>query len=115
MSLKLESVQLGMRYLHLLKPVANQRMGTKSKFFMALEIIEEKLATLLQSLSIKTKIGQTRAVNFTPADFKVFKQQVKDLKTELDLKKGSAVYQYLEGPTNQLLVQLEIITGKIPY
>jgi len=111
MSLKKEHVQLAMKYMQLLLPVAVERMPG-SDFLQEVQNIEEKLGVLLRQMSTSRKnVGES----LSPQGFKELKKHVRDLKAQLDLKVGAKVYPYLEGPTKQLLTQVEIIIKKIPY
>ena len=114
MSLKLGHVQLAMKYIQLLLPVAERRMGRGSTFFKETQKIERNLGILLQSLLLDVERGQTRIVNYTPSSYEELKKSVKNLKNELNLAKDAAVYRFIEGPTKQLLTQVEIIIKKIP-
>jgi hypothetical protein len=109
MSLKLKHVQLGMKYLQLLLPVAKSEAGSSSDFFKEVQNIEEKLGILLRQLQVRSK------EILTITAFEQLKDHMKNLKTQLELKEGSTDYQLLEGPTKQLLTQVEIIIEKIPY
>jgi hypothetical protein len=116
MSLKSKEARLAMKYLQILLPIADKRMGERSTFMMALRDIESKLAIILRDLELVTKPKETRIENgLSPLGLRQFKNSVAILKEELNKKKGAAVYPSIEGPTKQFLIQVEIIIQKHPY